>query len=82
MWKLGDQFLIFLSVKQVTDIADDGFITLMNDSGEQKEDLKLPDGDLGKEIKTKFENGDEIMVTVITAMGEEAVIALKNVSSK
>jgi len=67
---------------QVTDIADDGFITLMNDSGEQKEDLKLPDGDLGKEIKTKFENGDEIMVTVITAMGEEAVIALKNVSSK
>ena len=33
---------------------DDGFVTLMNDAGDTREDLKLP-ADGGDEIRKKFE---------------------------
>ena len=59
---------------------DDGFLDLMDDSGETREDLKLPEGDVGKEIKTKFENDEQFMVTVLKAMDEEAVIAIKAIT--
>ncbi len=38
----------------LVDIADDGFTTLMDDEGSQREDLKLPEGELGDEIRTRF----------------------------
>jgi len=56
---------------------DDGFLSLMDDNGETKDDLKLPNNDLGKEIQQKFDNGDSFMVTVLTAVGEEAAISTK-----
>ena len=46
-------------------------------SAETRDDLKLPEGDLGKEIQTKFENDDQLILTVLKAMGEEAVISTK-----
>ena len=49
----------------------------MDDNGEIRDDLKLPEGDLGKEIQTKFENDEQHLLTVLKAMGEEAVIATK-----
>lgn len=49
----------------------------MSDDGDIREDLKIPDGDIGKEINTKFENDEQFMVTVLSAMDEEAVIATK-----
>lgn len=42
----------------------DGFLALMDDNGETREDLKLPDNDLGKEIERRFTNGDQFMVSV------------------
>lgn len=36
---------------------------MMNDAGDLREDLKLPDGDLGAQIKTDFENGRELLVS-------------------
>ena len=66
---------------QVIDIDSDGFLSLMNDDGTTKDDLKVPDGEVGDEIKTKFEDGTDMVVTVISAMGEEAVIAVKNLSN-
>lgn len=66
---------------QLLDI-DEGFLSLMNDDGSTKDDLKTPEGELGAEIKAKFEEGTDIMVTVISAMGEEAVIAIKNVTGQ
>ena len=65
---------------KLTDI-DDGYLTLMDDSGDQREDLKLPEGDLGKEIQTKFDNDEQLLLTVLKAMGEEAVIAHKPIQS-
>ena len=61
------------------DISE-GFLTLMEDSGDTREDIKLPEGDIGKEIQTKFDNDEQFMVTIISAMGEEAAIATKAIT--
>ena len=61
---------------------DDGYLALMDDNGDTREDLKLPEGDLGKEIQTKFDNDEAFLVTVLKAMDEEAVIATKAQQSK
>ncbi|KAL6105355.1 eukaryotic translation initiation factor 5A-1-like [Pungitius pungitius] len=61
---------------QVIDVAD-GFLSLMDDGGTTREDLKLPEGDIGKEIEKKFDNGDNFMVTVLKALDEENVVATK-----
>lgn len=42
----------------------DGFLSLLMDNGDVREDLRLPEGDLGKEIENKTEAGEEIMVSV------------------
>ena len=61
---------------------DDGFLDLMDDSGETRQDLKLPEGDLGREILGKFEKDENFLVTVLKAMDEEAVIATKAQQAK
>merc|ERR1711955_133267 len=55
---------------QVTNI-DDGFVDLMDDNGETKSDLKVPDDEVGKEVTERFDNGDNFVVTVLCAVGEE-----------
>jgi len=62
---------------QLTDISDDGMVSLMDDAGELKEDLKLPDGDIGKEIQAKFDNEEQFVCTVLMACGEEAIVGTK-----
>lgn len=50
---------------QLVDISTDGFVSLMDDTGNQKEDLKLPEGELGAEIQSKFdtlEDGAALLV--------------------
>ena len=49
----------------------------MDDNGETREDLKLPEGDLGKDIKSKFDNEEQLLCTVLSAMDEEQVVATK-----
>ncbi|XP_056155031.1 eukaryotic translation initiation factor 5A-1-like [Lampris incognitus] len=61
---------------------NDGFMALMSDNGEIREDLRVPDSDVGKEIEAKFEANDDFMVTVLRAMGEECAVATKALSSK
>ncbi|RXM28217.1 TRAF2 and NCK-interacting protein kinase, partial [Acipenser ruthenus] len=61
---------------QVIGIAD-GYLSLLMDNGDVREDLKLPDSDLGKEIESKYEAGEEILISVLSAMGEEAAVAIK-----
>lgn len=54
----------------------------MEDSGEMKEDVKIPDNDLGKEIQAKFDADEQIMVTILFAMGEEAAVGTKPINEK
>merc|ERR1712020_581408 len=61
---------------QLCDI-DDGYLSLMDDGGDMREGLKVPDGDIGEEIKSAIADGKEILCTVLSACGEEAVIATK-----
>lgn len=61
---------------QLVDISE-GFLSLMLDNGDVREDLRVPDSDLGKEIESKFAAGEEMLVTVLSAMGEEYAVAVK-----
>ena len=44
---------------------EDDHVSLMDDGGQMREDLKLPDDDMGKEIKDKFEKDTEISVCTV-----------------
>ncbi|KAG5351173.1 Eukaryotic translation initiation factor 5A-1 [Termitomyces sp. Mn162] len=52
---------------------DDGFLNLMTNDGVAKDDVKLPEGDLGKQIQSDFDEGKDLLVTIISSMNEEAV---------
>uniref|UniRef100_A0A1B6EIB1 Eukaryotic translation initiation factor 5A n=1 Tax=Cuerna arida TaxID=1464854 RepID=A0A1B6EIB1_9HEMI len=66
---------------QLTDISDDGYLCLMSDNGDLREDLKLPDSDLGAQIKSEYDNGKDLICTVLKSCGEEVVIAIKSSTS-
>jgi translation initiation factor 5A len=53
--------------------VDDGFLNLMTADGTSKDDVKVPEGDLGKDISDGFEEGKDLLVTIVSAMGEEQV---------
>ena len=57
-------------------------MSLMDEKGETREDLKLPDdrsGDtafaLGQEVQKKFDEGLELVVTILSAMGTDQLCA-------
>lgn len=64
---------------QLVDI-EDGYLSLMNDDGEIRQDIKLPESDIGAEIKKKHENDEQFMVTILKAMGQEAAVGTKNIA--
>ncbi|KAJ3115488.1 Eukaryotic translation initiation factor 5A [Phlyctochytrium bullatum] len=65
---------------QLLDI-DEGFLSLMTSDGGTKDDVKLPDGELGEKIQSEFSEGKEVVVTVVTAMGEEMALSYKTSSA-
>merc|ERR1712228_150552 len=56
---------------------EDDFLSLMDDSGEQREDVQVPEGEIGEEIKTKFDAGENLLVTIQSAVGEEMAVGVK-----
>ncbi|KAF9460468.1 eukaryotic translation initiation factor 5A-2 [Collybia nuda] len=56
---------------------DDGFLNLMTQDGVSKDDVRVPEGDLGAEIQNGFDAGKDLLVTIISAMGEEQAISCK-----
>lgn len=61
---------------QLIDI-EDGFLSLITDSGDTKNDVKLPENEIGEQIKKDFEAGKDLIVTVVSAMGEEHALGVK-----
>ena len=64
---------IYLNVYDKVNV-DDGFLNLMTQEGVSKDDVKVPEGELGQQISTDFEEGKDLLVTIVSAMGEEQVI--------
>lgn len=63
---------------QLIDISDDGFLSLMTDDGVTKDDVKLPDGEIGEKITKLFKVDEkDTNVVILTAMGEEAAVEAK-----
>ncbi|TPX35793.1 hypothetical protein SmJEL517_g01892 [Synchytrium microbalum] len=58
------------------DIEED-FLSLMTGDGSTKDDVKVPEGEVGEKLRAEFGEGKELLVTVISAMGEEAVTTFK-----
>lgn len=63
----------------LVDISEDGFVSLMDEEGNCREDVKLPDypENFAREIKQLFETGKPHAVSVLSAMGHDQVIAIK-----
>lgn len=80
-------------------INEDAFVSLLNlDTCDEKADLKLPEGEMGQQIRDAFDKDETgilvslwklfklwqaiglflFQVTVVTAMGEESILAFKN----
>lgn len=58
-------------------MIDDGFLSLMLTDGSTKEDVKLPEGELGEKMQEEFDEGKDLLVTVVSAMGEEHALSCK-----
>lgn len=49
----------------------------MTQDGTAKDDVRVPEGDLGKQIQGDFDDGKDLLVTIVSAMGEEQAISYK-----
>lgn len=56
---------------------DEGFLNLMNQDGVPKDDVKVPEGDIGVQIQIDFDEGKDLLITIVSAMGEEQAISYK-----
>mmetsp|Transcript_77935 Transcript_77935/g.223782 ORF Transcript_77935/g.223782 Transcript_77935/m.223782 type:complete len:90 (-) Transcript_77935:647-916(-) len=65
--------------------TEDGYLTLMSETMETREDIKLPvypEG-MDDEITTAFtDEGKQLILTVLNSMGEEQVISYKEDTSE
>ncbi|EFX06095.1 eukaryotic translation initiation factor eif-5a [Grosmannia clavigera kw1407] len=63
---------------QLLDISDDGYLSLMSDDGDTKDDVKMPDGEIGEKINKLFKVDEkDTNVIILTAMGEECAVEAK-----
>jgi len=62
---------------QLIDITTDGFLNLLDDKSDPKDDVRVPEGEIGEKLRASFDEGKELVVSVIKAMGEEAVVQYK-----
>lgn len=67
---------VFRNEYQLLDI-DDGFLSLMLPSGETKDDIKLPDNELGAQLLENFKSGKDLLVAIVSSMGEEHALSFK-----
>ncbi|XP_024006243.1 eukaryotic translation initiation factor 5A-3-like, partial [Eutrema salsugineum] len=65
---------------ELIDISEDGFVSLLTDNGSTKDDVKLPTNEaLLTQLKDGFAEGKDIVVSFMSAMGEEQLYSMKEV---
>eukprot|EP00283_Hemiselmis_rufescens_P002216 CAMPEP_0173418842 /NCGR_PEP_ID=MMETSP1357-20121228/874_1 /TAXON_ID=77926 /ORGANISM="Hemiselmis rufescens, Strain PCC563" /LENGTH=156 /DNA_ID=CAMNT_0014381387 /DNA_START=43 /DNA_END=513 /DNA_ORIENTATION=+ len=63
---------------QLVDISDDDYVTMMDKDNNMREDLKMPDDDaLCKRIRDQMDTGEDVLLTVLKAVGSEMIIDMK-----
>ncbi|CAL8575907.1 translation initiation factor eIF5A [Xanthoria parietina] len=62
---------------QLLDVSDDGFLSLMSDDGDIKDDVKVPEGEVGERIDKLQKEEKDLNVIVLKSMGEEVAIEAK-----
>ncbi|KAF9610097.1 hypothetical protein IFM89_019937 [Coptis chinensis] len=67
---------------QLIDISEDGFVSLLTENGNTKDDLRLPEEPLLTQITEGFAEGKDLVVTVTSSMGEEQISTLKDIGPK
>ena len=74
---------VFRSEYTLLDITDEDYLSLMDEGGETRVDLKMPERPEGlvKSIREGFDAGDSLILAVVKAMGEEHVMACKKDTS-
>lgn len=51
---------------------------MMDQAGRLRDDVRQPKGELGKEIETRWEKEEEILVTVLHGMGDSVAISVRS----
>ncbi|KAF9608025.1 hypothetical protein IFM89_004906, partial [Coptis chinensis] len=67
---------------QLIDISEDGFVSLLTENGNTKDDLRLPEEPLLTHITEGFAEGKDLVVIVMSSMGEEQISTLKDIGPK
>lgn len=49
----------------------DGYLILMDPKGNVRNDIKFPEGEVGEMLEEDSRNGDELIISVLSSMGEE-----------
>lgn len=65
---------------QLTDIDDEGYVSILDDNGDMRSDLKLPENDLADNIREFFESGEDCLVTVLSACNIEMIVDAKKIT--
>jgi translation initiation factor 5A len=55
----------------------DGFLELMDQAGRLRDDLRLPHGELGRQIAERYDKGEEVIVTLLCGMGQSSIISCR-----
>ena len=66
---------------QLADIDDEGYVSLMKDDGSTKDDLKLPENDVGEGIRKDFAADKQLLIPVVRAMGDEQIMGHKEMQN-
>jgi len=62
---------------QLISVSDDGFMSLLLENGDVRSDVPVPDSELGQDIVRRCAAEEQLIVTTMSAMGEEHAIAVK-----
>lgn len=65
---------------QLIDMDEDGYVTLMDDNGETRDDLQATETDVHKQIREKCDAGEDALVCVLKAIGKERIMSMKNMA--
>lgn len=58
-------------------LVEDGFLEMITIDGTAKDDVKLPEGEIGQNLQAAFDKGTDLLVTIISSMGIEQANSYK-----